>query len=261
MQSKIVAERRTLTATLCAAVAAHAEEVAAALAKKLSPDIAPAESTSFVLAVLKRTGRRVAWRCEQLLGCQNDLAIARSVIAEVRQRRDRAVAAMGRRLAQLRDLSSAFGCPSLFGRGRVGQQPKALLEQADAVLSRLREQPLEPSAARGFVRVDVATLTTDLERAAGELRSALDELERWELKVDVAVANRRWAVSVFDTTYATEVPFAEQVFILAGRRRLARRLRPRKRRHRRASGGADDEQPAETPAGTQVAGNSGEMES
>jgi len=233
MPSKQVVDRKKSGDSVAAAASTHAERVAQVVENVLSPSLEKGEKMPDVQLLATLVGRWLSKTGAQMAEADEAHIHELSDDDPVRQRRDKAQAALSEEIVELREwMSALFGARAVRSLGfstDTPRDPVALSRFAGEVCKSLREKDF-PKPKRDGVTFSPAKEASKLEKLREELDAALTEVAREAREAQGTLANKNTAVTTYDDTFRRSAKFLEGLFTLAGETELAERVRPSSRR-------------------------------
>ncbi len=261
MASKQVVQRQTVAGALCAAVTAWGEEVTPALDQRVTPFLEDGETGLDFSLLQEVLERMVAASLEEMIEADKAHVDERAGDGAYRTWRDAAVAALRRKLIEIRAIATGLYGPQrsreiLAVQGRIASQPDLLWRQGEHTLARLKRPELElPAATTAAIRFDPRRLANELKPLVEDLRRAIKTIELERRSAEVTLAVKQEAMAEHDRLMSACGRILSGLHLLAGRPDLARRIRVTVPRRKSGATRTSVEAPAEvTPDRDAVAG-------
>ncbi len=264
MASEMVIQRQKTAAAFRAALAAFDGEVTPALGERIAAFLQPGEAAFDFRQLQATLERMIAASLQALIDA--DKAHIDELAGDVagRDRRDRAVEALRRKLVEARAIvKGLFGAERAAEivaiAGRTALQPELLWRQGDHTLDRLRDPELRlPEATTAAVGFDPKALGDELKPLVTTLREDIDAVELDRRQAATTLAAKKAAMAEHDQLMGACGRTLTGLYLLAGRGDLARRVRVTQPRRKSAAptqpqqGDADDDSShVEAPTSTQ----------
>lgn len=161
-----------------------------------------------------------------------------------RDRRDEAINELRDEIQYARTMLTATANKSSLRNWGILESPPAtpdtLLVYANYCVKQLRNNPR--TVTRGKVVINTADLADDIDVPRAKLETALEDLKRDSRENQLALEKRNDALDTWNAAYRASASIITELYRLAGRENLAKRVRPTTRR---ASGqtSVDEETP------------------
>ena len=240
--SAMVIEAKTRTLDLAAALAAQSGTAAVGLDDELRQVLEPGETMPdlrFLFELLERRLRRARQELdradEQRFLEEMRVSVARHQAARAK---DELYAEMVKVRKELVDLCGSPRARLQFGLSeRTPRGATDLAFEARRIVDRLSTPGLQlPDAELPGLAFVPASWADGLRPALERLEDLLSEIAGRRMAVIDGIAECRQALESCDATYLRVARSAEALFVLSGQPELARRLRPKERRQRAATG-------------------------
>lgn len=183
--------------------------------------------------VLAALAERLGISTEEMRAGELALAAELADDDEHRERRDVSVEQLRGELFDARDaIERGFGegAASAYGlEGTPPRQPDSLLAYAENAINLLQQTPQSDTDVFG-IPVETAKIADRLEQSHAELEAVLDQLDDETRKAHSARVARDEAVDQWTEVYRGTARVLSGMYLLAGRKDLAERVRPRIRR-------------------------------
>jgi hypothetical protein len=225
--SKQVANRIAWARFVVSSCRIHGEPVKAVLAQ-LYDGIDGFDGTQFG-EVMDTAAARLGTATDEMRAAELALAAELSDDDEHRGRRDEVVEQLREELFAGRDVLErglGEGAASAYGLSSAPpRRPDALLAFAENVINLLQETPESGTDVFGNA-VETAAIASSLEQSHARLEAALDQIDQETRKAQQARAARDEVVDQWAEVYRGTATVLSGLFLLAGRRDLADRVRP-----------------------------------
>ena len=235
MTSKQVIDRSRSAGSVCTNVTTHAEELNRKLVAALAPHLLPGETMPNFALVAKLAARMLAARSSELDVADAAHEAELSDDAMPRAERDDADGELREATISIRNtIDASFGDVGLRALGihvPPPQDPRGLERYVsdfhDALLDTARTLP---GRTRRGVTLDRVAMAEDLAPLRTRLKAALQVVATEAAELALTQTAKDSAVEANDRTFSGVAKTAEGLLTLAGRRDLADRVRPSKRR-------------------------------
>ena len=253
--SKQVLDREKSTRAVVAAAEAHADDIAAALTRELTPHLHKGEALPDLTLFAHLIGRKVKADFEVLVRADRAHEAELSDDAAPREARDGAAEKVRSTLVDLRDsVNTAYGAPGLKKLGlaeAISSDPTAIASRAVAVEEALGDAAIKlPKSRRPSLKVDLKGFAVELSSDLPALVKALDDVAREEREAKVTQAAKNEAMAGHDRGFSRGAGVLTVLASYGGLDELAATIRPSTRKAGRTV--AEEDPPA--PGGTSSGG-------
>lgn len=258
MPSKQVSDREKSTRAVMAAASSHADEIAGALSRELSPLLKKNEAMPDAALLAALIARKLKLGIDALVDADRAHEAELSDDAAPRNARDAAAEKVRLALVDLRDsITTAYGLPGLKPLGLVEAipfDPSVLASRAQVVHRALLDASIKlPAPKRASLKIDRKGFAGELAEQLPVLQKALEHVAREEREAKTTLAAKTAALTAHDRIFGRTASLLAALASFGGLDEIAATVRPSARRSGRTAAeevesDAMDAKPETSPA-------------